>query len=243
MVIVNQTSLNVCSSQSLLAQSCRSVGSLVKPVLLGALLGALLSLNAPSQAAADPAVTAPDTAGPPTVAPSGSTPAAAAPPAAAETAGRRDPPSCQVVRFSDVGWTDVTSTTALVTQLLRSIGYSPTITVLSVPVTFASLQNNDSTCSWAIGCRRRKRDRGHYVQDGSIVVIGANLTGAKYTLAVPAYTYAAGLKDFKDIQHFGAELNDSIYGIEPGNDGNRHVLEMLKQNQFGLGGLQADRIQ
>ena len=67
-------------------------------------------------------------------------------------------------------------------------------------------------------------------------MIGANLTGAKYTLAVPAYTYAAGLKDFKDIQRFGPELNDSIYGIEPGNDGNRHVLDMLKQNQFGLGG-------
>ena len=53
---------------------------------------------------------------------------------------------------------------------------------------------------------------------------------------MPAYTYAAGLKDFKDIQRFAPELNDSIYGIEPGNDGNRHVLDMLKQNQFGLGG-------
>jgi glycine betaine/proline transport system substrate-binding protein len=69
-----------------------------------------------------------------------------------------------------------------------------------------------------------------------VVVIGANLTGAKYTLAVPAYAYAAGLRDFNDIQRFAAQLNDSIFGIEPGNDGNRHVLEMLKQNQFGLGG-------
>ena len=68
-------------------------------------------------------------------------------------------------------------------------------------------------------------------------MIGANLTGAKYTLAVPAYAYAAGLKDFKDIPAASdLELNDSIYGIEPGNDGNRHVLDMLKQNQFGLGG-------
>ena len=56
---------------------------------------------------------------------------------------RRDPPSCHTVRFSDVGWTDVTSTTALTAQLLRDIGYTPTVTVLSVPVTFASLKNND----------------------------------------------------------------------------------------------------
>jgi choline ABC transporter permease protein len=150
--------------------------------------------------------------------------------------GRRDPSSCQTVRFSDVGWTDVTATTALIAQLLRSIGYSPTVTVLSVPVTFASLQNNDLDVFLGNWMPAQAGDRGHYVEDGSVVVIGANLTGAKYTLAVPAYTYAAGLKDFKDIQRFGPELNDSIYGIEPGNDGNRHVLDMLKQNQFGLGG-------
>jgi len=152
------------------------------------------------------------------------------------TPAASDPASCQTVRFSDVGWTDVTATTALITQLLRSIGYTPTVTVLSVPVTFASLQNNDLDVFLGNWMPAQAGDRAHYVEDGSVVVIGANLTGAKYTLAVPAYTYAAGLKDFKDIERFAPELNDSIYGIEPGNDGNRHVLEMLKQNQFGLGG-------
>ena len=60
-------------------------------------------------------------------------------------------------------------------------------------------------------------------------------SGAKYTLAVPAYTYDAGLKDFNDIHRFAAALKNSIYGIEPGNDGNRLILTMLKQDQFGLG--------
>jgi choline ABC transporter permease protein len=156
--------------------------------------------------------------------------------AAAPVAGKRDPITCQTVRFSDVGWTDVTATTALVTQLLRSIGYSPTVTVLSVPVTFASIQNNDIDVFLGNWMPAQSADRGRYVEDGSVVVIGPNLSGAKYTLAVPAYTYAAGLRDFKDIQRFAPQLNESIYGIEPGNDGNRHVLEMLKQNQFGLSG-------
>jgi glycine betaine/proline transport system substrate-binding protein len=159
---------------------------------------------------------------------------------AAETAGpvvgKRDPAGCQTVRFSDVGWTDVTATTALVTQLLRSIGYSPAVTVLSVPVTFASIQNNDIDVFLGNWMPAQEADRARYVEDGSVVVIGPNLTGAKYTLAVPAYTHAAGLRDFKDIQRFAPQLNGSIYGIEPGNDGNRHVLEMLKQDQFGLGG-------
>jgi len=150
--------------------------------------------------------------------------------------GVRDPASCQVARFSDVGWTDVTSTTAVVTQLLRSIGYSPTVTVLSVPVTFASMANNDIDVFLGNWMPAQAGDRARYVKDGSVVVIRANLTGAKYTLAVPAYTYAAGLHDFSDIQRFAPALKNSIYGIEPGNDGNRHVLDMLKQNMFGLGG-------
>ncbi len=146
-----------------------------------------------------------------------------------------DPPGCQAVRFSDVGWTDVTATTALVTTLLRSIGYTPTVTVLSVPVTFASMQNKDIDVFLGNWMPSQEADRSRYVENGSVVVIGANLTGAKYTLAVPTYAYAAGLKDFKDIQHFAPALNNSIYGIEPGNDGNRLVLKMLKQNMFGLG--------
>ena len=49
------------------------------------------------------------------------------------------------------------------------------------------------------------------------------------------YLCRRACNDFNDIQRFARALNDSIYGIEPGNDGNRLVLEMLKQNQFGLG--------
>ena len=224
----NQISLNACSALWLLRQSCRPAGRRVKPRSpLGglALLGAL-TLALPLSAGA---MTANEVQAPAGVA---AAPSAARPP----EGGTRDPASCQTVRFSDVGWTDVTATTALVTQLLRSIGYSPTVTVLSVPVTFASVQNNDIDVFLGNWMPAQEADRGHYVEDGSVVVIGANLTGAKYTLAVPAYTYAAGLHDFNDIQRFAPALNDSIYGIEPGNDGNRHVLEMLKQNQFGLGG-------
>ena len=147
----------------------------------------------------------------------------------------RAPGNCKLVRFSDVGWTDVTATTAITTELLRDIGYSPAVTVLSVPVTFASVANNDIDVFLGNWMPAQQADRAHYVEDGSVVIVRANLSGARYTLAVPSYSYTAGLHDFKDIQRFGGELNNSIYGIEPGNDGNRLVLNMLKQNLFGLG--------
>jgi glycine betaine/proline transport system substrate-binding protein len=146
-----------------------------------------------------------------------------------------DPPSCQSVMLSDVGWTDVTATTALAAAVLKSIGYLPSITVLSVPVTFTSLQNKDIDVFLGNWMPSQEADRKRYVDEGSVVIVGPNLTGAKYTLAVPAYAFAAGMRNFKDIQRFSTSLNGSIYGIEAGNDGNRLVLQMLKQNLYGLG--------
>ena len=147
----------------------------------------------------------------------------------------QEPPACRTVRLSDVGWTDVTSTTALFSLVVRRLGYAPQVTVLSVPVTFASMKNRDIDVFLGNWMPSQEGDRRPYVADGSVQVLDANLTGARYTLAVPDYTYAAGLKEFGDIHRFGPQLKNSIYGIEPGNDGNRHVLEMIKENLFALG--------
>jgi len=41
-----------------------------------------------------------------------------------------DAAACQIVRLSDIGWTDVTSTTAIFSALLRHLGYRPQTPVL-----------------------------------------------------------------------------------------------------------------
>jgi glycine betaine/proline transport system substrate-binding protein len=154
---------------------------------------------------------------------------------AANASPTADPRSCKLVRISDIGWTDVTATTALFSSLIRELGYDAQVTVLSVPVTYASMKNKDIDLFLGNWMPSMEGDRKAYVEDHSIDVIGANLTGAKYTLAVPAYTYEAGLHDFAGIRRFAPQLNNAIYGIEPGNDGNRLVLGMIRQNLFGLG--------
>src|SRR5436309_5465955 len=147
-----------------------------------------------------------------------------------------DHAACRIVRLSDIGWTDVTATTALFAALIRHLGYRPEITVLSLPVTYTSMKNRDIDVFLGNWMPTQETDRKSYVAEGSVEVIRANLTGAKYTLAVPAYAYEGGLRSFADIERFAAELGHSIYGIEPGNDGNRLVLGMLRNNLFGLGG-------
>ena len=146
-----------------------------------------------------------------------------------------DPESCRTVRFSDIGWTDVTATTGLASHLVRLLGYEPEVTVLSVPVTYASLKNRDIDVFLGNWMPAMAADLRPYQTEGSVEVVGANLNGAKYTLAVPSYLYEAGLHDFADIQRYAVELKHEIYGIEPGNDGNRLVLTLIKKDEFNLG--------
>ena len=118
--------------------------------------------------------------------------------------------------------------------MLKGLGYTPKTQVLSVPVTYTSMKNKDIDVFLGNWMPTMEADRKPYIEDKSVEVVGANLEGAKYTLAVPAYTYDAGLKTFADIAKFQKQLDGKIYGIEPGNDGNRLILDMIKDDKFGL---------
>ena len=148
------------------------------------------------------------------------------------------PESCKTVRFSDVGWTDITATTAATSVVLKALGYEPDVKVLSVPVTYASLKNKDIDVFLGNWMPTMEGDIKPYREDGSVETVGVNLEGAKYTLAVPQYTHDAGLKSFADIAKFKDQLDGKIYGIEPGNDGNRLILDMIEGDTFGLKGFE-----
>ncbi len=145
-----------------------------------------------------------------------------------------DSASCKNVRFSDVGWTDITATTAVTSHILEALGYNPQTKLLSVPITYQSLKNKDIDIFLGNWMPSMEGDIRPYLDDGSVENVRVNLKGAKYTLAVPQYTYDAGLKDFADIVKFKDELDGKIYGIEPGNDGNRIIQAMIDSNAYGL---------
>src|SRR5690606_28050863 len=149
-----------------------------------------------------------------------------------------EPDSCKTVRFSDVGWTDITATTATASVILEALGYTPDVQVLSVPVTYASLKSKDIDVFLGNWMPTMEADIKPYLEDKSVETVVTNLEGAKYTLAVPTYVYDAGLKDFADIAKFKDKLGNKIYGIEAGNDGNRLILDMIEQDKFGLKGFE-----
>ncbi len=157
---------------------------------------------------------------------------------ASQPATAMDPQGCEPVRFSDVGWTDITATTAVTTLLLESLGYETDVKVLSVPVTYTSLKNKDIDVFLGNWMPTMEGDIAPYRDDGSVETIATNLEGAKYTLAVNKAAADMGIKDFADIAKQREALDGKIYGIEPGNDGNRLILDMIEQDAFGLSGFE-----
>ncbi len=149
-----------------------------------------------------------------------------------------EPAKCKLVRMSDPGWSDISSTNALLGTVLKGLGYEQKIETLAVPVTYKSLGEGLIDVFLGNWMPTMEADRKPYVEDKSVEVLGANLEGAKYTLAVPAYLSDEGLKSFGDIARFRDKLGGKIYGIEPGNDGNRLIIGMIKDDKFGLKGFE-----
>ena len=150
-------------------------------------------------------------------------------------ASAAEPEQCKKITFSDVGWSDITATTALTTTVLQALGYETESKVLSLPVTFSALATDDIDVFLGLWMPTMTADIEPYTKAGSIDTVRVNLTGAKYTLATNKAGADLGIADFGDIAAHKDELAGKIFGIEPGNDGNRLLLEMVAEDKFGLG--------
>ncbi|KAJ0340130.1 hypothetical protein COL154_014187 [Colletotrichum chrysophilum] len=123
------------------------------------------------------------------------------------------PAACKTVRFSDVGWTDITATTATTTNILKDLGYKTDIKILSVPVTYESLKNKDIDVFLGNWMPTMESNIAPFKKNGTVDVVRANLTGAKYTLATNQYGAAIGIKSFADIAKHKDALDGKIYGV------------------------------
>jgi len=145
---------------------------------------------------------------------------------------------CDKIVFSDVGWTDITATTAATTLVLEALGYETETKVLAVPVTYTGLAEGDIDVFLGNWMPTMEADIAPYREAKTVDTVRTNLEGAKYTLATNEAGAALGIKDFKDIAAHKDALDGKIYGIEPGNDGNRLISDMIASGPFGLDGFE-----
>lgn len=139
------------------------------------------------------------------------------------------------IRFGNVTWTGVTVKTEIGINILKSLGYEAKKSNLSVPIIYKGLEMGDLDVFLGNWMPSMASIANPFFENGSIVKYVANMPGAKYTLAAPAYVVDGGLKDFSDIATYAEKLDGKIYGIEPGNDGNQIIQAMIDADKFGLG--------
>jgi glycine betaine/proline transport system substrate-binding protein len=85
---------------------------------------------------------------------------------------------CETVTFSDVGWTDITATTAATSVVLDALGYETDIKlVLSVPVTYTSLAEGDVDIFLGNWMPTMEADIAPYREAGTVDTVRANLEG------------------------------------------------------------------
>lgn len=143
-------------------------------------------------------------------------------------AGAASAEGCDTVKFSDVGWTDITTTTTASKLVLQALGYDVEVSMLAVPVTYEALGKGDIDIFLGSWIPAQDAAIKPYVDAKTVDVLTTNLEGTKYTLAVPTYLYDQGLKTFADVPKFKDALEGKIYGIEPGNEGNGYLISQTE---------------
>ncbi|MDN3561649.1 choline ABC transporter substrate-binding protein [Vreelandella neptunia] len=142
---------------------------------------------------------------------------------------------CSSVRFAEVGWTDITATTALASEVLEGLGYEPSVDTVSVPIAYAGMRNNDFDVFLGNWMPSMASISDPYIERGEVERLATNLEGAKYTLAVPQYVYDAGVTSVNDLAEHAEQFERSVHGIEAGNDGNELIEQMIDDDAYGLG--------
>ena len=111
------------------------------------------------------------------------------------------------------GWTDMTSTTAVLKAVLEQNGYTVKVTKLSdnTPL-YAGLESNDINVLSSSWMERTHKD--YWIRYGNkIEDVGVWYQGAQNFLAVPDYV---DVKSIPELASKAGEFNNTITGIEPG---------------------------
>lgn len=153
----------------------------------------------------------------------------------ASAAVAQEAQECKQIRLADIGWTDNAANNGVTIAVAEAIGYEPKTTQVSAPIAFISLQKGDLDVFLDYWSPALDSVAKPMIETGKVSLLETpNLTGARYTLAVPNYLAEKGLHTFQDLAAFKKELGGRIYGIESGSGGNTVIKKMIAENMYGL---------
>jgi len=142
--------------------------------------------------------------------------------------------SSEPVAFGTVDWPEAIAKTNVSATMVEALGYETEIQQLSVPLVFKGLETGDLDLfmeAWFPTMRTNMEA----VEKGSVVSLTTNLPEATFSVAVNREAWDAGVRSHEDLDQHKERFGGTIYGIEPGNDGNQVVIDAIKNDTYGLG--------
>ncbi|MBC3955786.1 choline ABC transporter substrate-binding protein [Pseudomonas triticifolii] len=151
-------------------------------------------------------------------------------------AAHADDASCSTVKMADPGWSDIAATNAITSLVLEGMGYKTKIDTLAVPIAYGGLKDGQLDVFLGNWMPAQQGFYDKFVATGDVTQLAKNLEGTEFTLAVPDYVWDAGVHDFADLNKFADKFSKKIYGIGSGAPANLSLQEIIKKNEFDLGG-------
>jgi glycine betaine/proline transport system substrate-binding protein len=147
-----------------------------------------------------------------------------------------DPQSCSTVKMADPGWSDIGATNAIASFVLDGMGYKTKVDTLAVPIAYGGLKDGKLDVFLGNWMPAQQGFYDKFVATGDVTQLAKNLDGTEFTLAVPDYVWNAGVHDFADLHKFADKFDKKVYGIGSGAPANLSIQEIIKKNEFDLGG-------
>ncbi len=141
----------------------------------------------------------------------------------------------ETTRFAIQAWPGVTVKTEVATQLLEAMGYDTSVQELEPQFVYEGIRGGDVDVSLGAWMPAHKDMVQPLLDNGTAVQHAANLEGAIQGMAVPAYTYEAGVKTVEDLADNGDMFDHEIYAIGAGAAMTRAFQDAVSNDYMGLG--------
>jgi len=140
------------------------------------------------------------------------------------------------IDFGYVQWPGVTVKTHVARKVLDHLGYETAMTSGSQAIVFKGMDTGDLDIFLGNWMPTMKIHFDEYNEKGTVKAVRNNLLDVVYKTAVPEYVYEAGVTSLADLSENADKFNSTVYGIEPGNEGNLIIKKAIDNNTYNLEG-------
>ncbi|MFW6030081.1 MAG: ABC transporter substrate-binding protein [Halanaerobiales bacterium] len=140
----------------------------------------------------------------------------------------------EVIDFGYVEWPGVTVKTHVAMKVAEYLGYEAEMTSGSQSVVFKGLDSGDLDLFLGNWMPTMKMHFDEYKEKDSVHNVRVNLHDVVYKTAVPEYVYEEGVTSLEDLHEHAEKFDKTIYGIEPGNEGNIIISDAIEEGTYNL---------